>query len=307
MRERWWREGLLTYPACGSSCDTPVMHQSCAPLMRLPPVQDPASSALAIFSVDAPTGVVPAQGELALELTLQPSRLGSVQVPVSIQVMGSRAKPLGLVMEATCIGPVVEFAAQRTALQPASKGAAAEDGASPGDAAAAGPDSGAGQAVEWSSTSRLAFGSVAVLQQHRQQLRVRNPTPVPARLKLSLQQGKESVFQVSWVTCGALHATMRRAHGASRHGPSHPQCLHLQGAKRLYVPHALPARVLQVSPCEAVVGPLEELALSVTAQLFDAGTFADVLRVVVADGADVSVPLEASGGWWPPTARCQLP
>lgn len=52
---------------------------------------------------------------------------------------------------------------------------------------------------------------------------------------------------------------------------------------------------LQVSPREAVVPAGGELALEVQVLLDDAVTFKDVLHVLVADGADVSIALEATG------------
>lgn len=52
---------------------------------------------------------------------------------------------------------------------------------------------------------------------------------------------------------------------------------------------------MQVAPREAVVAAGGELAVEVLVLVDDAATFRDVLHVLVADGADVSISLEAMG------------
>lgn len=55
------------------------------------------------------------------------------------------------------------------------------------------------------------------------------------------------------------------------------------------------AIVLQVKPRELVVPPGDEASVAVRVLLDDATAFRDTLHVLVAEGADVSVPLEAAG------------
>lgn len=55
--------------------------------------------------------------------------------------------------------------------------------------------------------------------------------------------------------------------------------------------HAL----LQVEPREAELAPGAEYIARVSVYLDDAQTFKDTLHVLVADGADVVIPVEATG------------
>jgi len=55
------------------------------------------------------------------------------------------------------------------------------------------------------------------------------------------------------------------------------------------------ALLLQVEPREAVIPAGGELSALVRVQLDDTVAFKDVLHVLVAEGADVNIPLEAMG------------
>ena len=52
---------------------------------------------------------------------------------------------------------------------------------------------------------------------------------------------------------------------------------------------------LQVEPCDAVVAAGCELAITVSALLDDVITFKDTLHVVVDEGSEAALPLEATG------------
>jgi hypothetical protein len=54
--------------------------------------QDPQSVCLAAFTAEPSAGGIPARGEQLVEFTLRTERLGRIQLPVRVRVVGSRAK-----------------------------------------------------------------------------------------------------------------------------------------------------------------------------------------------------------------------
>lgn len=55
---------------------------------------------------------------------------------------------------------------------------------------------------------------------------------------------------------------------------------------------------MQVEPCELVLQPGAEASLQVCVLMDEAGVaFRDTLRLLVEDGQDAAIPLEAVGAW----------
>ena len=54
---------------------------------------------------------------------------------------------------------------------------------------------------------------------------------------------------------------------------------------------------VKVEPREASLGPGDDMIATVTVLLDEARAFKDALHILVSDGADVPIPLEATGGF----------
>jgi len=65
---------------------------------------------VAAFTAEPSSGSVPPKGQQQIDLTLRTSRLGRIQLPVHVRTLGSRAKPLQIVLNARSLGPRLEFA-----------------------------------------------------------------------------------------------------------------------------------------------------------------------------------------------------
>lgn len=73
-------------------------------------MQDQASQCVATFSAEPSSATIPPKDQQSVELTLRASRLGRMQLPVHIRTLGSRNKPLQVVLNARSLGPRLEFA-----------------------------------------------------------------------------------------------------------------------------------------------------------------------------------------------------
>ncbi|GMH35419.1 hypothetical protein BSKO_03287 [Bryopsis sp. KO-2023] len=124
--------------------------------------QDAHSRSLATFTAEPSTGGIAAQGEQVVEFTLSTSRLGRIQLPVLVRVIGSSSPPLHFAIEARSIGPLVT---------------ATVAGASP-----------RGKLL-------VDFGKVDVLEEHSVTLTIHNPSPIPAEYKTFIE-GKDSIFEI---------------------------------------------------------------------------------------------------------------
>jgi hypothetical protein len=257
------------------------------------PPQDQASQCVATFAAEPPSGSVPPRGQQAIAVTLRTSRLGRIQLPVHVRALGSRAKPLQVVLNARSLGPHLEFAraAAAAAAAPAqgvrasraasavaaatlskeasgvsgkSGGSGAAAAGREGEAAAGGGEGGAAQQVDasaaaasltvaapsgrpsrasgaaaggaasptpsstntrgrarpsaaadklagadaaaaaaslWQSGASINFDKVPVLEPRTRELRLRNPTVIPAEIKLFIE-GTNSVFEVGCFCMG---------------------------------------------------------------------------------------------------------
>ncbi|KAL0040642.1 hypothetical protein WJX79_000331 [Trebouxia sp. C0005] len=125
--------------------------------------QEARSQGLATFTTSPNAGVIPAKGTLDVEVTLQASRLGRIQLPLQIKVLGSRRGPLECIIGATAVGPTLHFGTDSSNL---------------------------------ASKTEIAFGSIDVLQARENVLQVHNPTDILASLK-TLVEGRDSPFQVA--------------------------------------------------------------------------------------------------------------
>lgn len=91
-------------------------------------LQDQQSQALAAISTTPSSGIIPARGSLNVSLCLEAERLGRLQLPVFIQITGSRNKPLQIIADAKAVGPSLQFAVLPVVL--AAESSASSDSAS---------------------------------------------------------------------------------------------------------------------------------------------------------------------------------
>jgi hypothetical protein len=162
--------------------------------------------------------------------------------------------------------------------------------------------------LEWTAAPAICFGKVQVLQQHDRELRLRNSTLIDAEVKLFVE-GKDSVFEVGWRDENAAPRALLQRRSAA-HAEQQKTCtlpclcctsctLHWQccicGVSCLYCNALCCVCTLQVEPREAVVPAGGELSVLVRVVLDDTTKFKDVLHALVAEGADVNIPLEATG------------
>lgn len=99
-----------------------------------------------------------------MEFTLSASRLGRIQLPVLVRVIGSSNPPLHFAIEARSIGPSI---------------CATFNGAS----------------TKGRSSMTVDFGKVRVLEDHSITLGLQNTSKIPAEFKTFIE-GNDSVFEV---------------------------------------------------------------------------------------------------------------
>lgn len=107
---------------------------------------------------------MPAKGEQLVEFTLNMERLGRIQLPVSIRVIGSRAPLLQATIDCIAMGPSLLF--QVVAVMP-----------------------------ELAESAAIGWGKVHVLREHAYVLHMYNPTLIPADVKAFIE-GRNSLFEV---------------------------------------------------------------------------------------------------------------
>ncbi|CAD7699035.1 unnamed protein product [Ostreobium quekettii] len=183
--------------------------------------QDAHSRNLAAFSARPDSGGVPAQGHQTLEFSLATSRLGRIQLPVRVQIVGSRNPPLEFAIEAKSVGPKVHVDVFKDEMEPG---------------ATASRSTGGGLSID--------FGKVHVLEDHGVWISVHNTSLIPAEFKTFIE-GKDSVFKID-----------RRS---------------------------------------GVLEPQEKAKLKVTTNLDMDKKFKDTLHILVTEGADIDMQLQATG------------
>lgn len=137
--------------------------------------QDVQSRSLATFRAHPDSGGIPAQGEQTLNFVLATSRLGRIQLPVRVRVVGSRNPPLEFAIKAKSVGPTIRVDVNSEDLPEGSRVFKTQ---------------GASMTVD--------FGKVQVLQDHDMFLVLGNSSPIPAEFKTFIE-GKDSVFQVRFI------------------------------------------------------------------------------------------------------------
>lgn len=175
---------------------------------------------------------MPPKGRATVRVTLRTSCLGRIQLPLAVRTAGSRGAPLQVVLNARSLGLRLEFASgggggggwpllkEGSGLVKEASGASARSGGGSGSGSAAGGPleaapsakslgggskapkgrkSAAAEAAErppaWAAGAAVGFGQVPVLTPVTRELRLRNPTVIPAAVK-AFVEGANSVFEV---------------------------------------------------------------------------------------------------------------
>eukprot|EP00232_Nephroselmis_pyriformis_P008175 CAMPEP_0182895474 /NCGR_PEP_ID=MMETSP0034_2-20130328/25702_1 /TAXON_ID=156128 /ORGANISM="Nephroselmis pyriformis, Strain CCMP717" /LENGTH=2117 /DNA_ID=CAMNT_0025029307 /DNA_START=132 /DNA_END=6482 /DNA_ORIENTATION=- len=126
--------------------------------------QDEQSKGLAVYTAEPQSGGIPARGEVEVTFRLSTARLGRIQLPVKVKVVGSQYEPLELVIAALATGPNLHFGREPDKPEP-------------------------GWAPE------IDFGRAEVLAEHSRTIYVTNASLVPAEFKCFVN-GKDSSFSV---------------------------------------------------------------------------------------------------------------
>eukprot|EP00775_Hariotina_reticulata_P008964 gene8964-9139_t len=293
------------------SRDFSLVNQSKLPAKFEVLAQDQQSQCLGLVTAAPAAATIPAKGLCTVSLSLQAFRLGRMQLPVFVRVAGSRNQPLQLIAEARGVGPSLQFAVAPPGPD-STAAAAAAAGTKPAAASTAGASNNPDNMASVGVDTAICFAPVEA------------DSAAGDKAALSLLAAEPSVVSHSGSTSGARSRSragvgsqprsLARAgqqhvlewtDGASINFKNvqvlqpHTQELRLRNATPIAAEAKLFVEgqdsVFEVEPREAVIPAGGELPVLVRVLLDDTVTFKDVLHVLVTEGADVNIPLEAMG------------